>query len=93
MDRENNQEEASTREVATSSVEQQLFELSEQKSAIQEEMRQLTQQSDMEAAKISAATKLQAMTPQERKILGLPEPQVAEVTGIDSTEEVSSLDN
>jgi hypothetical protein len=70
-------------------IEAKLLELGAEKDALREAMRALTAQRDELAARESAQKKLEAMSPAERKVLGLPEPQtVIGIGGIASEESV-----
>lgn len=68
-------------------IDSDLAKAREKKEAIQNELRELTAERDTLLAKESAAAKLAAMSPAERKELGLPEPQVVANAGAIETKE------
>lgn len=57
-----------------------------QKEAIQAELREAVQALDDKRAAESARAKVAAMSPAERKALGIPEPQTVAPAGIESAE-------
>ena len=69
---------ANEKRMTLSEVEDRLAALSEEKEAIRNEMRALVRARDEALAVESAKAKVAAMSPSERKVLGLPEPEVEE---------------
>jgi regulator of replication initiation timing len=70
-------------------IDKELAELDAQRSAIKEQMMVLVRERDAITTEESAQKKALAMSPAERKALGIPEPQVvSEAGGIQSEESV-----
>jgi hypothetical protein len=65
--------------------------LASQHEALREERRRVAAAIETLTAEKSAQEKLLAMSPAERKALGLPEPQIVKVDGIESAESVSEV--
>jgi SOS response regulatory protein OraA/RecX len=70
-------------------LEGKLQELGAQKDEILEKMMEIHAQLDEELAKGSLKRKLDALTPAERKLLGIPDSQVVATNGISTEEAVN----
>jgi hypothetical protein len=69
-------------------IDVEMAQLREQKESAQSKLRTLSAERDELIARESAARKILAMSAAERKVLGIPEPQIVQPESIESGEAV-----